>query len=335
MKSLWKTILDGLTYQDLAGRRQPRAYTVITGIILLLILSVAGLHLLSRYDLMREVSQDPKPITVTLTVPYRTSTPRVEATPLTCPTDPEDWSLSDVPIKINYKVIQPNCVYQGLEKTIAWALAVRNGYSRGEATTALGFDEMPMRRLDQVTVPYNDQLLDVPVSFIPPHPDFTEWRVSERGEPSVVYALRGCFRTSTVTGNRVEIWGGDYPVICVIVEDAEGSRVVYQLEGHTYTATAIPMRSFLLFGYVSDGLWVWLGTQEDPKKEIEHPEKMASERLTIATLYDLHPWDLRWLKDRYRLTMKPLPENWRALNDQAEMQAILSALNAYVAGGDE
>ena len=37
MKSLWKTILDGLTYQDLAGKRQLRAYAVITLAILILL----------------------------------------------------------------------------------------------------------------------------------------------------------------------------------------------------------------------------------------------------------------------------------------------------------
>ena len=42
MKSLWKTILDGLTYKDLAGKRQPRIYTVVTGLILLLLVPVVS-----------------------------------------------------------------------------------------------------------------------------------------------------------------------------------------------------------------------------------------------------------------------------------------------------
>ena len=45
MKSLWKTILDGLTYKDLAGKRQPRAFTVLTGLILLLVSMAGGLAL--------------------------------------------------------------------------------------------------------------------------------------------------------------------------------------------------------------------------------------------------------------------------------------------------
>ena len=43
------------------------------------------------------------------------------------------------------------------------------------------------------------------------------------------------------------------PVICLVVEDAENTHIVYSLDGHTYTSTATPMRSFLLFGYLSDG----------------------------------------------------------------------------------
>ena len=41
MKTIFITILDGLTYKDLAGFRQPRAYTVISALILILLFTVA------------------------------------------------------------------------------------------------------------------------------------------------------------------------------------------------------------------------------------------------------------------------------------------------------
>jgi hypothetical protein len=245
-----------------------------------------------------------------------------------CPTDAAEWFFSPTLISEPHQVIQPACVYQGLERTIAWALAVREGYSRAEATQQLGFSEMPMRQLETVTIPRDaDELVDVPVSFIPPNPDFTEWRLSERGEPAVTYALRGCFRTSTITGNRVEVWGGDYPVVCIVVEDAENTHIVYSLNGHTYTSAATPMRSFLLFGYVSGGYWVWLGTQTEPKLEITDPEANAKERLTVATIYDSQPWDAEWLMNFHRLRIQPLPEGWQTLTDEDEKQYILSALS--------
>jgi len=175
----------------------------------------------------------------------------------------------------------------------------------------------------------------IPVSFIPPDPSFTEWRLDANGEPAVTYALRGCFRTSSVVGNHLEVWGGDYPIICVLVEDAENTNVIYSLDGHDYTAPATPSRSFLLFGYVADGLWVWLGTQDAPKVEIKDPGKYANERLTVATLYDAQPWDAPWLSYRYGLTMWPLPEHWQTLTDEAEKQAILEGLNEYMRGGGQ
>jgi hypothetical protein len=245
-----------------------------------------------------------------------------------CPTDSADWSLTPSYISENYKVVQPACVYQGLENTIAWALAVREGYSRAEATQQLGLTEMPMRQMKTVPIPANAKgLATVPVSFIPPNPDFTEWRLNENGEAAVTYALRGCFRTSTVVGNRLEIWGGDYSVICIVMEDAENTHIVYSLNGHTYTSTATPTRSFLLFGYLSDGYWVWLGTQDDPKLEITDPEANADERLTIATLYDSYPWDAKWLLNTHHLLMQPPPENWQTKTDENEKQAILNGLS--------
>lgn len=193
------------------------------------------------------------------------------------------------------------------------------------------FSEMPMKRLNQVTALTDTQgPLDIPVSFIPPDPSFTEWRLDAYGEPAVAYALRGCFRTSAVVGNRLEVWGGDYPVVCVLVEDAENTNVVYSLDGHDYTAPAIPTRSFLLFGYVADGLWVWLSIQSDPEVEIVDPAKYASERLTVATLYDSQPWDAGWLKDRYGLILRLLPENWQDITNEADKQAILDGINLYI-----
>lgn len=334
MKSLWKTILDGLTYKDLAGKRQPRIYIVVTGLILLLLFMAGGMAGLNRYLLMSRVQATPEAVTL----PTQTMEPVATETIVTspsggtdvfgCPTDASEWSFTPTMISDNYQVIQPACVYQGLEKTIAWALAVREGYSRAEATELLGFTEMPMRQVEIVTIPKNaNELVDVPVSFIPPHPDFKEWRLNTNGKAAVTYTLRGCFETSSVKGNRVEIWGGEYPVICLVVEDAENTHILYALNNHIFISTATPMRSFLLFGYLGDGQWAWLGTQIEPKLEITNAEENASDRLTVATLYDSQPWDPRWLSTTHHLDMQPLPENWQTFTDESEKQYILSVLS--------
>lgn len=340
MKSLWKSILDGLTYKDLAGKRQPRVYTIITGLILLLLLTAGGMAALNRYLLMSRVQATAVPVSIS-TQAVETSEAELPVTTQPesvlsqgCPTDSSKWSLTPTFISENYQVIQPACVYQGLEKTIAWALAVREGYSRAEATQQLGFTEMPMKQMGQVTIPSNAKgLAAVPVSFIPPNPNFTEWRLNANDEASVTYALRGCFRTSTVKGNRVEIWGGDYPVICLVVEDAENTHIIYSLNGHIYTSPSKPMRSFLLFGYVSDGTWVWLGTRDDPKLEITDPKANANERLTVATLYDSQPWNPKWLQNTYHLIMQSPPKDWQRMTDEKEKQAIMDLLGKDMDGG--
>ncbi len=329
MKSLWKAILDGLTFKDLAGRRQPRTFTVLAGLLLILFILVLIMTWSEHYIVMSNVRATPKPVQVNTEPTQAAPTQVPSPAAVECPTDPAKWSLSPVYEGTLYDVIQPACVYQGLEKTVAWALAVREGYSRAEATQRLGFAEMPMRQLDHVTIPASSNGTTlVPVSYIPPNPDFTEWRLKPDGSPAVTYALRGCFRTTTVVGNRLETWGGNYPVICLVVEDAENTHIVYSLDGHTYTAVANPMRSFLLFGYVSDNQWVWLGTQDDPKLEITDPEQNARDRLTIAKLYDSQPWDAHWLESAYGLSMQTPPLSWSSATDEGEKHAILSALSS-------
>jgi len=334
MKSLWKTILDGLTYKDLAGKRQPRIYTVVTGLILLLLFIAGSMAGLNRYLLMSRVQATPEAVTLPTQTMEQVATEPMATSPsggtdtFGCPIDSSEWSFTPTMISENYQIIQPACVYQGLEKTIAWALAVREGYSRVEATDLLGFHEMPMRQMEAVTIPKDaHELVDVPVSFIPPNPDFKEWRLKTNGKAAVTYALRGCFETSSVKGNRVEIWGGEYPVICLVVEDAENTHIIYALNGHMYTSPATPIRSFLLFGYLGDEQWVWLGTQTEPKLEITDAEENASDRLTVAALYDSQPWDTKWLSNTYHLDMQPLQENWQTLTDESEKQYILSVLS--------
>ncbi len=334
MNSLLKTILDGLTYKDLAGKRQPRIYTVVTGLILLLLFMAGGMAGLNRYLLMSRVQATPEAVTLPTQTIETVATETIATSPsggidvFGCPTDSSEWSFTPTMISDNYQVIQPACVYQGLEKTIAWALAVREGYSRAEATELLGFTEMPMKQMETVTIPKDaDDLVDVPVSFIPSNPEFKEWRLNTKGKAAVTYALRGCFETSSVKGNRVEIWGGEYPVICLVVEDAENTHILYALNDHMFISTATPIRSFLLFGYLGDGQWIWLGTQTEPKLEITNAEENASDRLTVATLYDSQPWGAKWLSTTYHLDMQPLPENWQSFTDENEKQYILSVLS--------
>ena len=135
MKQFFNTLLDGLTFRDLAGRRQPRAFTVMALAILILLVLTGTFAYLQRHRMMSPVQATPVAVSVTEEVSIQTSEPPVEKHPVTCPTDPADWSLADATIHMNYKTIQPACVYKGLERTIAWTLA-GDLYGNGRAAPA-------------------------------------------------------------------------------------------------------------------------------------------------------------------------------------------------------
>ncbi len=334
MKNLLNLLLDGITFKDLAGKRQPRTFAVMALVVIVLLAVLFIGSAWERNAMMSAVEATALPVQITMQ-PSSTSeaviTQPVEQHVSGCPTNPDDWSLADVFISESFKLIQPACVYDGLARTVAWAMAVRLGYSRAEATELLGFEEMPLRPLDQASIPDSaSRPVEIQLNFIPPHPGLAEWRITDSGQPAVDYGLRGCFRTRTVTGNTVETWGGDYEVVCMVAEDVTNSHVVYALDGHVFTADASPMRSFLLFGYAGDGLWVWLGARSDPQTLIDNEEKFANERLTYATLYDAESWTTDWWNSRFGLKMKSLPDDWQSMTATEDHDYILSTLNQYL-----
>ena len=108
-------------------------------------------------------------------------------------------------------------------------------------------------------------------------------------------------------------------MVCVVAEDAN-TYTVYALDGHIYTSPATPTRSYLLFGYVGDDLWVWLGTQESPKVQIDDPGLAADERATSQPCSTLVPGMRAGLKPTWGWSCSPLPENWQAQTDEAEFR---------------
>jgi hypothetical protein len=329
MKSLSKNILDGLTFTDIAGKRHPRTYVVLAAIILILLGTLASCIALEHQSMMNEVQGTPNPVDVTA-VPAASAEPTQEAvTEEPCPIDPAKWVFTDTLPGVNFKRIEPACVYEGLGQSVAWALAVRSGYTRAEAAEALGFADFPMRRLSEVTALTDTKgPASLAVTFTPPHPDFAEWRVGGDGKPAISYALRGCFRTYEVVGNQAKSWNKDYPVICTLSEDSYGSGVVYQLGGHTYASFSEPTRSFALFGYAGNGNWVWLGTQKEPKISLADMPDFREESIQAANFHDLPIWGGTWLEKTYGLAEKTLPEGWQSMTKEEDKKAILETLNA-------
>jgi len=329
MKSLFTAILDGLTFKDIAGKRQPRAYTVLTGLLLFLILVLASCVALERQAMLEEVQGTPQPVQVTLepTDVAQTEEPVVE----TCPSDPAGWTFVDALTGDAMKRIEETCVYDGLAKSVAWAMTVRAGYTRAEANDLLGFERNPIAMLAQVNFMTNNRgVVAEPVSFTPLHPDFAEWRLNHAGSFDVAYALRGCTRTYEIVGNKADYWNDDYEVICSLSEQAANTHIVFALNGSVYSTPVEPTQSFVLFGYAGDGQWVWLGTRQEPKVRMDDPKQFEQDNRRMAEFFGLPYWDSAWLAETFGIQMQALPIDWQTRINEDEKVEILNAINQHM-----
>ena len=325
------------TYTDLSGKRRLRSYVIIAIASFALLLLLAGGAMLWRISEFSPADIAETPVFAPLT-----ETPTAEAiptnTPEACPSDPAEWALLDIPLSKNYKSLSPACVYTELEQTVAWVLAIGEGYSRDEATEALGSSSMPMTMQTGELTILTDHKGPVSVQMLisPQVPDLAQWAIDKSGEPATYMALRGCFRTSTFAGNERQDWGDGYEVICVVTKDTEAAYGLMQLGEHLFTGgdgQVSASRTFLIFGY-REKMWTWLGWREDGGRvsyeEIGLTAELASaDRQMKSSIFDLHLWDSTWLEENYSLAMKPLPDDWQEARDTAERDAILHEINAY------
>ena len=331
-------MLKFFTYTDLSGKRRLRSYVIIAIASFALLLLLAGGAMLWRIWAFSpaEIAERPvfAPIVVT-TIPETTPT----NTPEACPSDPADWALLDMPLSKNYKSLSPACVYTELERTVAWVLAINEGYSRAEATEALEFSAMPMTmKTGELTILTDNKGPVVVQMLISPQvPDLAQWTIDQSGNPATTMTLRGCFRTSTFAGNERQDWGGSYDVICVVSKDTETAYGVMQLGEHLFTGgdgRVSASRTFLLFGYKEKG-WTWLGWREDGGRvsyeEIGLTNELArADREMKSSIFGLPLWDHVWLEENHDMAMKALPDDWQEATDTDARDAILNEINAYL-----
>ena len=362
----------GLMYRDLAGRPRLRRYVLaaiaifalIGGIVFLgwrqrgqlLVLGVgtptvaitAG-HLVWEFSTptaagVTLAEEQPSSITALPAEPSSTAIPPAQSpTPEACSLDPKEWELIEIAQNDNFKRIAPPWVYDGLARTVAWDLLRVLGYSTPEATEMLGFTGFPWHPVPEITGltntrgPMSIRMTNPSSEEIQQagHPDFHAWIVDREGRPGVAFALRGCYRTETVTGEQVESWGVVYPVVCIVTMD-QGDWAVLELGPHRYATGSLPTRRFFMYGYAGKGLWVSIGYQREPFVEIRSPGsgqpavlpltmdlgEIIQDRKFISGLHGLSPWDAAWLEATFGLTVRPLPENWQSASDPSEYQAI-------------
>jgi hypothetical protein len=347
---------DRLTYAELGGRRKARRYVVAAVTILTLAVGIFGWSWLQRVQARAEVAGTNQPALGLLA-----STPALEknlvsphmdnispvsqnrdlagdpnpagvgASQSACPADPGLWRLLDVFPGINYKRIDPPCVYAGLSKTVAWYLMTRMGYSGAEAAGLLGFANLPqgpyLKVVRGMTAKKGPQGVPIFVEFF--HPDLQYWSLTEKGGPGAAFSLRGCYRTHTLAGSQVKAWGSRYAVICTVAGDYDMTWGGFRFGSHAYFNQAVTeqvKRGFLLFGYISRNRWELIGQHKDLWAMIE-PAKASQDREFYASRYGSGVWDANWLEDVYGFGVKTPPEDWRSYNDPAEIRAIADELN--------
>jgi hypothetical protein len=323
---------DVLTYStDLSGRRKLRIYVKAAIFIAVALLVALAIVLGQQFQSMRAMA-------AVATINYKTPPTQhqeLTPTPKACPSDPGDWQFvgSGIPGD-GLEHIKPACVYENLGRTVAWVLAIREGYSRSEAGQMLGFTQPPaqtklsdVKVLNPVGNPWIASLVMVPLTA-----GYSEWHIDGRGLPAVDYFPQGCFRGSDTrideVGNKVPVWNGSYPVVCSIIEDDIAANLIMSLNGRVFSASSSPTRSLLYFGYdTGTKQWVWLGIDENLHYSSD-VTGMPIDPKSYSGQYGGYVWDAQWLSRAYGLEMKALPDHWQSAQDRAEMQAILDSINS-------
>ncbi len=325
------------TYTDLAGKRRLRSYVVIALVSLGLLLMLAGGMAIWRAYEFRTVELPRTPHLEALPEETIEAPPVPTATQEPCASNSAEWSLLDIPLSENYKRLSPACAYQGLERTVAWVLAIHEGYSRAEATETLGFDAIPMETdIGSIQIlTDHDGPLPIDLLTVPALPDLRQWSIDRAKNPATSLVLRGCFRTETIAGNERDDWGDGFDLICVVSQDTETAYGIMQLGEYTFTGgdgSLSAARTFLLFGYHS-GEWRWLGWRADGGRMSYEEAGLdvdlaASDREMMSSLLGLPVWNAAWLEAVYGLDMQPFPDSWQAATDPVARDAILDAINA-------
>ena len=325
------------TYTDLAGKQRLRSYVVLALVALGLLLLLAGGMAIWRAYEFRTADVPRTPHLEALPEETLEAPPVPTATQEPCISNSAEWSLLDIPLSENYKRLSPACAYAGLERTVAWVLAIHEGYSRAEATEALGFDVIPMEtEIGSIQVlTDHDGPLPIDLLTVPVLPDLRQWSINRSKTPATSLILRGCFRTETVAGNERDDWGNGFDLICVVSQDAETAYGVMQLGENTFTGgdgSLSASRTFLLFGY-RDGEWLWLGWRADGGRMSYEEAGLdvdlaASDREMMSSLLGLPVWNAAWLEAVYGLEVQPLPDSWQTATDTVARDAILDAINA-------
>jgi len=311
------------TYSTRTGNKM-RGYVKVAFVIFVVIVALAVVAAVNRNQLVAEVMATPRPLDANL-IPTETAVIAAPAVRVEeCPSDPASWTLSEnatVPTS-NLKALGPQCVYDKLEKTVAWVYVTTSlGYTRADAAAKLGltldgFVANPMNNQIMVVTDFNDQPQTVDIISSVNNSKLAEWRVNANGETGLEMLFRQCFATSTLTGGQVVTWGNGYPVVCQFFADYRTQYTVSSINGHLYTGESVKnLRRPMWFGYIGNGNWTWLGTGNVWSFDLS---QITPDESTLNTTV---------MAEKYGMPVMPLPQNWQSAVGQEYIDALLAELN--------
>lgn len=310
------------TYSTRTGSHM-RTYVKVAIWIFLLVAAIGVVAAVNRYQMVSEVMATPRPLDSNL-IPTQAIAVTAPITPVdVCPSDPVNWTLSQnvtVPTS-NLKALGPQCVYDKLEKTVAWVYATTGlGYTRADAAAKLGLSledliAYPTNRQIMVLTDFKDEPQPVDVVIAADNAQLAEWSLNGNVDVGLELSFSGCFSTTTLTGGEANTWG-DYPVVCQFFADYRTQYTVSNANGHLYTGESIRnIRRPMWFGYIGSGSWSWLGTGNDWSFNLAQISPTGS-TLTAATM-----------ADKYGMRVQPLPQGWQSALSQEHIDALLAELN--------
>lgn len=159
-------------------------------------------------------------------------------------------------------------------------------------------------------------------------PDAHFWSVRQDGRPATAYTLRGCYRPHSIVGLQVDEWGL-YPVMCLLSGDIEGEWLVGESGAKRFAAYSDygSWRGLYLFGYASNGAWVYLGRHKDPTLPLTGLSDATKDRAFMAAAHSVAVWDAEWVEKTYGITMRALPQDWQSLGTDNK-KSIMDSLAA-------
>lgn len=324
-----KRLSDLTTYADLAGRRRPRRYILATGVLIGLVLVVLIWGVMQRQRARAEVfgRQQPQTIAGTETESLATDGLMPENVSAAsehsalCPPDPSSWTFLPLAEVDLFSIHEPACVIVGLEKTVAWMLLTRLGYSRLEASAELGFAELPWQA--EARVPGFRSAQEIQLTYEwPAHPTYRYWIIAEDHTSGLTASLYGCYQPQVV-----DLQGStDFQVLCAVWIKYAARWGLHQLDHLTAVAEtdgSIPSTTMAFIGYRSQEGWAFLGENLEPIDfDDPHPQFQA--------VGGPARWDAEWLQEEFDIHIRPLPADWQSATDPAVLAKIGQELTRYV-----